>query len=212
MEQRPNANYRHPAGLKIIIAGLCIAVAAALAIWYALQEDGRDLQHSVVSAANPTVQSPAPPQPGTSETKAARLDRPDSAAERSATEPAGRIEKIYTFSEVQKRVADLERRVLAETETANLLVETFGARIGRPVPADVGDGSGNRVAADVPGYIAFSPTADSAGRLPYTMARIAELYFDAFPQAPRLTISVIRGGGVVGSETYHNSTKAASAE
>ena len=114
--------------------------------------------------------------------------------------PQGELPEI----EVLNRVDAFQTRVLEETDTAAVLVETFGGRPGQPVSVPKRNQEG-LVATDVPGYIAFSPIPESVHLMPETMAGIAERYFETFPLAPRVTISIIRGGGVRGSRTYLNS-------
>jgi hypothetical protein len=106
-------------------------------------------------------------------------------------------------SEVLKHVSEFESRALHETDTAYILVETFGARLDKPfVPLE--DGEDGLLSVDVPGAIAFSPLPDSVDRMAATMEAIAQRYFETFPRSPRVTISIIRGGGVRGSRTFLN--------
>ena len=106
---------------------------------------------------------------------------------------------------VQQRVKAFEDWAVLETPTANILVETFGARIG-------GSSSGSKTPAgmedlrlDVPGYVAVMPTQDALNEgISTSFEQVANLYFIEFPEAPRVTVALLQGGGVRGSYTYQN--------
>ena len=128
----------------------------------------------------------------------------DSVNLQSDSSEEGKQDTLLSEHEVQKRIDDFIDKVLTETETSNIIVESFGTRIGKPVPDIMEDNREDMIPTDVPGYVAFSPFAKSADEMPETMVEIARRYFAAFPQAPRVTLSIVRGGGIHGSKTFHN--------
>lgn len=210
--------------MTIVIAGIGVAAVGAMLF---LLLSGTGERPAAEAPASKKENAPAGTVRNLTEKKEPRVSGqattgqnvPQAERKKTAESPSEVTESAFQqrtapYSEVLNRVADLEARVLQETETANILVESFGARIGQPIPQPQPseDGRETEIAVDVPGYVAFSPRPESADRMSYTMAKIAELYFARFPKSPRLTISVIRGGGVQGSETYHNSTEATPAQ
>ena len=58
---------------------------------------------------------------------------------------------------------------------------------------------------DAPGYLAFmcGPECFKEG-IPTVVRQIAEMYFEAFPDAPRVTVSLIIGGAVRRKMTFCN--------
>ena len=58
---------------------------------------------------------------------------------------------------------------------------------------------------DAPGYVAFmcGPECFKEG-IPTVARQIAEMYFEAFPDAPRVTVSLIIGGAVRRKMTFFN--------
>ena len=79
--------------------------------------------------------------------------------------------------------AEFEERAIMETDAEKIRVESQGV--------------------DLPGYVAFmsSPAGFDQG-IPEVMEDIATLYLEKFPDAPRITVSLIVSGGVKGRQTF----------
>jgi len=80
-------------------------------------------------------------------------------------------------------IDEFEYHALQETDAIKVRVESKGA--------------------DSPGYVAFMAGPDGLKRgIPEVMKEIAAIYLETFPDAPRITVSLIIGGGVRGQQTF----------
>ncbi len=84
---------------------------------------------------------------------------------------------------LKELIDEFEYRALQETDAIKIRVESRGA--------------------DTPGYVAFMAGPDGLKRgIPEVMKEIAAIYLETFPDAPRITVSLIIGGGVRGRQTF----------
>jgi hypothetical protein len=96
--------------------------------------------------------------------------------------------------EVAVKIADFEADVLDNTHTLRIRVET---------PELLEAKKSGLTPGPAPGYVAFmaAPEAFEEGVF-NTMQDIARHYFNQFPGAPRVTVSLVIGGGVKDHETF----------
>jgi hypothetical protein len=122
-----------------------------------------------------------------------------------------------SWEELQQARKEFEERVLRETYAARVRVETPSiVRSSAPSSADPGavhpSERGNWGSAEAeenpgaaPGYVAFMSRPEGFDQgIDQVMEEIAEQYVRSFPDAPRVTVSLIVGGGVRGQGTFIN--------
>lgn len=103
--------------------------------------------------------------------------------------------------ELAAAIQTFEDRVLSRGLAQRIRVET------KFVPGfrSVAGSDPNRV---LPGYVAFQmgPGGQQAGGVKGSMEEIAAEYFEQFPDAPSLRVSLVIGGRVAGGHTFHRNS------
>jgi hypothetical protein len=192
--------------LSIIAAILIVAVAAGLYMMRRTREGPRmnpmaeNLINAVPERAGKIEQANPSDRKSGVTTAGGRVK-----AGGGETPPSGSVEsqRESEAREAQIRVQDFEADVLNRTRALHVRLETPALKAWAGAgPQAYPDGTTGE-AYSAPGYVAFmaEPQAVSDG-IYHTMADIARNYFDAFPQAPRVTVSLIVGGGVRDRETF----------
>jgi hypothetical protein len=146
------------------------------------------------------------------------------------TEGRGVALRPRTWEELQQEKNQFEERVLKGTHAERIRVETPSivrklsadsqapsketsagvavARSSEGADTDTSEGSSGSSGEDpetAPGYVAFmsSPEGFEQG-VEQVMEEIAQEYIQSFPKAPRVTVSLIVGGGVRQQGTFLN--------
>ena len=202
-----------------VIAG--ILVVSSIVGYFRLNhtsqpDDGEIQEPASFQPKKPTVASIRHPEPVPDSKGMDIASKPDSHSRPSPDAPSLSLQP-------QAEVPDQGREAIIrqiETFKSNALRETHATRIRLETPqlravaksgVDPADppASGEEATRDAPevapGYVAFmiDPEGMSEG-VYHSMEKIAWQYFDTFPAAHRVTVSLIIGGGVKDRETFFN--------
>ncbi len=183
---------------NLLIVGVILA-AGAVTGFLMLRQNRMPSQS--YQTRGPADNAPAPPSAG--KTGRARPIEPAAESESGfhesdgAPDGHGHIADEERHRQTLTKIRDFQADVLGLTHAEQVRVET-PELINTPAP-----GADHGFAA---GYVAFmaGPEAMNQG-VYHTMADIARLYFNRFPDAPRVTVALIIGGGVRDRETFFNS-------
>jgi hypothetical protein len=192
--------------LPISAVVILLALFAVAVIGYRLiVTSGTDTEtaaESVVAADSNVTQKA--PVPSTQDLTARHAEnRVESHPEPITPPPLPAVERppitsLYGSPEVvAQKIETFESEVLKNTHAVRVRVET--PQLVNPQEYD------SNSVGSAPGYVAFmaSPQAMEEG-VYHTMVDIAQHYFGQFPEAQRVTVALVIGGGVRERETFFN--------
>lgn len=107
------------------------------------------------------------------------------------------------YDDALGRIQGFEEEVLERTKAYEIRWETHSLTAWASADSTRADATTLEDALRAPGYVAFMAGPDAMDEGVYhTMTDIAFIYFEQFPDAPRVTVSLVIGGGIRDRETF----------